>query len=57
MKRSPGRPRLDDDDESTQVGVRLPTKQYDDLCKRAQEERVTVSEIIRRDLRDKHNRD
>jgi hypothetical protein len=51
MKRSPGRPPLDDNDPSTQVGVRMPSKQFDDLYRRAQRERVSVAEIIRRELR------
>jgi len=52
MKRTPGRPPLDDDDPSVDVHLRLPSKQYDDTFARAQRERVTVPERIRRDIRD-----
>ncbi|PYR30334.1 MAG: hypothetical protein DMF90_27920 [Acidobacteria bacterium] len=50
MKRSrPGRPPLDDTDrESVMVNVRLPLRQYDAVWQRAQRERVTVPEWIRR---------
>jgi hypothetical protein len=48
----PGRPTLADDGEpSTQVGVRLPAKDFDELCRRASQDRVTVAEVIRRDIR------
>jgi hypothetical protein len=48
----PGRPTLDEEGApSTQVGVRLPTKDFDDLCQRAARERITVAEVIRRDIR------
>lgn len=51
MKRSvPGRPPLDDNDPSVYVGVSLPSKQFDEYCKRARREDVSVPEIIRRDL-------
>jgi hypothetical protein len=51
MKRThPGRPPLDDDDTSTEVGVTLPTKQFDAYAKRALHDDVSVPEIIRRDL-------
>lgn len=46
----PGRPPLRDDDESTSVHVRFPSREYDDLYKRAQMERVSVPEFIRRKL-------
>lgn len=47
----PGRPALDEDGGSTQVGVRLPVKDFDALCKRASKDRITVAEVIRRDIR------
>jgi hypothetical protein len=57
MKRThPGRPRVDDDDTSVEVGVTLPSKQYDAYSRRAQQltrtegKDVTVPEIIRREL-------
>jgi hypothetical protein len=58
MKRThPGRPRVDDDDTSVEVGVTLPAKQYDAYSRRAQHrtrtegKNVTVPEIIRRELK------
>ena len=52
MKRThPGRPPLDEDDPSVDVHLRLPSKQYDDTYDRAQKERVTVPELIRKDMR------
>lgn len=56
MKRSPGRPPLDDEDSSTEVGVTFPTKEFDAYAKRALREDVSVPEIIRRDLREKKGR-
>jgi len=49
MKR--GRPPLDRDDPSSQVHVRLPSKQYDAAARRAALERVSRAEWIRRALR------
>lgn len=46
-----GRPRLDPDDRSTQLNVRLPSKHYDDVYQRAAAERLTMSEWIRRTMR------
>jgi hypothetical protein len=54
-KRCPGRPPLDDEDPSVHVGVTIPSKQYDEYCRRALREDVSVPEIIRRDL-DEHRR-
>lgn len=48
MKRPPGRPPLDENDPSVRVGVSLPAKQFDELCKRAIREDASVPEIIRR---------
>ena len=50
MKRSPGRPPLDDDDSSTEVGVTIPTKQFDDYAKRALHTDATMPETNRPDL-------
>jgi len=50
MKRAPGHPPLDDDDESVPVHVKMPSKQYDDAYKRATAARVSVPEQIRRDM-------
>jgi hypothetical protein len=49
MKR-PGRPPIDEDDDSVPVCVSLPARQYDALYDRAQREGVTVPEVIRREL-------
>jgi hypothetical protein len=48
--RAPGRPPIDETDTSTEVGVTVPTKQFDAYAKRALEDDVSVPEIIRRDL-------
>jgi hypothetical protein len=53
MKRSPGRPPLDERDPSARVTISLPSKQLDGYCKRAQRDDVSVPEIIRRDLQEK----
>lgn len=54
MKRShPGRPPIDEDDTTVEVGVSLPSKQFDAYAKRALREDVSVPEIIRRELREK----
>jgi len=50
MKKTPGRPRLDDDDESVPVHVTMTTRQYNETYARAQQARVSVPEIIRRDV-------
>lgn len=57
MKRThPGRPRVDDDDTSVEVGVTLPATQYDKYSKqarrltRAEGRDVSIPEIIRREL-------
>jgi len=46
-----GRPRLDPTDRSVAVSLALPGRQFDRLCQRASLARVSVPEIIRRDLR------
>ena len=48
-RRRGGRPPMDANDPHTvQVQVRIPTKQYDDLYRRASAERVTIPELVRR---------
>ena len=53
VKRAPGRPPLDEEDRSVPVSITLPSKQFDDICKRALRADVSVAEIIRRDLKNK----
>jgi hypothetical protein len=48
--RRTGRPPIADDDPSTSVHVRLPSRQYDEVYRQAQLERVSIPEIIRRSL-------
>jgi hypothetical protein len=47
--RPPGRPRLDENDESVPVSTRMPSRQYNDLYDRAQSARVSLAEQLRRD--------
>jgi|KBSSwiStaDraftv2_1062776.scaffolds.fasta_scaffold09316_8 hypothetical protein len=56
MKRAPGHPPLDDEDDSVPVCVKMPSKQYDDAYKRAKHARVSVPEQIRRDMREAEKR-
>jgi hypothetical protein len=49
-KRRPGRPSVDGDDQSVYVGVTLTAAQYDELCKTAIREDVSLPEVIRREL-------
>lgn len=49
--KKPGRPRIDPDDESTQLCLTLPNKEFDRLYALAQRERTTVPDIIRQKLR------
>jgi hypothetical protein len=51
MNRSRGRPPLDDDDDSVPVHLTLTATDYDELYRRAQAERISVPEQIRRTLR------
>jgi hypothetical protein len=46
-----GRPPLDRTDASVQVTLKMPSRQYDDAYQRASAARVSVPEILRRDLR------
>jgi hypothetical protein len=51
-RRRRGRPPLDAvDPRSVNVHVRLPTRQYDAVCRRASAQRVTVPELLRRAVR------
>lgn len=51
MKKTTGRPPLDDDDpDAVPVCVKLPPRQYDALYRRSQRARVSVPEVIRRDV-------
>jgi hypothetical protein len=45
-----GRPPLDDKDPSEHICLSVPGKQFDELDARARRERVTIQEIIRRDI-------
>ena len=56
MRRQPGRPPIDDDDPSVPVNVKMPSKQYDEAFERAQRDRISVPEVIRRALRDTEKR-
>jgi Ribbon-helix-helix protein, copG family len=48
MKRpGPGRPRLDADDTSHPISLRLTTKQYDRLCSEARRGDLSVPAVIR----------
>jgi hypothetical protein len=50
MKRRPGRPSVSPDDASIQVGVTLPAKEFDRLCRKALRLDISVAEVIRREL-------
>ncbi len=50
MKKTPGRPPLDEDDDSVSVHLKMTAAQYDDTYARAAAARVSVQEIIRRDV-------
>ena len=51
MSRPRGRPRLDPDNPSAQVMVKLPSKQYDRLYAVARQLRVSPPEVVRRVLK------
>jgi len=46
-----GRPPLDRNDQTVVVSVAMPAKTFDLIYRRAQVERLTVPEVIRRVLR------
>lgn len=48
--RGPGRPPVAEDDTSVRVGLTLPTKQFDQFCRQALREDISVAEAIRREL-------
>jgi hypothetical protein len=48
--RRPGRPPLDRSDRSVEMCLTLPSKRYDELYTRAVRARVSVPELVRRDL-------
>jgi hypothetical protein len=48
--RKPGRPPLDPAHPSVPVCFKVPARQYDDLLRRAQQERTSVGAVIRRSL-------
>jgi hypothetical protein len=48
----PGRPPLDDRHPSVPVCFSLPAPKYDQLYQRAQRDRVSIGEVIRRKLED-----
>ena len=50
-KRPRGRPRLADDDPTTSITVRMPTKEFDAADTRAKVERLTFPEWVRQTLR------
>jgi hypothetical protein len=50
VKRRRGRPPLEPNDPAVDVHVRMPSKQYDQAYARAQQERLTVPELLRRAL-------
>ena len=43
-----GRPPLDPDSPSVRVSLSVPARQYDELYAKAQRERVSVPELMRR---------
>jgi len=49
MKR--GRPRLDHNDQTVGVHIKLPSRQYDEACQQAKQQRVSLPEYIRRALK------
>jgi hypothetical protein len=51
MKRT-GRPRVDADDESINVHLQLPARQYDRLYQQAERDQISIPELIRRKLHD-----
>ena len=46
-----GRPPLDPDDPAVAVHLKLPSKEFDQWCARAAAARITMPEMIRRELR------
>jgi hypothetical protein len=50
MERRRGRPPLVDGDTTTQVNLRVPSREYDRACHLALRARVSVSAVLRRGL-------
>jgi hypothetical protein len=48
VKRTPGRPPLDEDDPSVKMSVSLPSKKFDELCALARRQDMSLPEVIRR---------
>ena len=46
-KRRPGRPSLKDGEPSVNLHMRVPTSDYDEACRIAQQRGATVSDIFR----------
>lgn len=51
MKHRLGRPPLDDEEPSVPVHLKMTASQYDEYYRRAILERISIPEVIRRDLR------
>jgi hypothetical protein len=49
-KKGRGRPRVDPGDVSVSVHLRLPSRTYNAACTRAKVARVSVPELLRREL-------
>lgn len=47
-----GRPRLDPEDVSIRLALRMPTKQYDRVYRVARQQRMTLSQFVRAAVRD-----
>jgi len=54
--KSNGRPRVDPDDQSVQVCVTLPSRQYDSFASTARRSDISVPEVIRRQLQSRRSR-
>jgi hypothetical protein len=50
-KRKPGRPRLDRDDDSTTLSVRVPLRMFNQTCDTARLCRLSVPEMVRTSIR------
>jgi hypothetical protein len=50
MRRN-GRPRVDPDDDTANITVALPAREYDRLYAEAQQQRVSVPEVVRQKIR------
>jgi hypothetical protein len=53
MTRRRGRPALDPNDRQVPLTIRVSSKQFDALCHKAHELRVSVPELVRRQLAEK----